>query len=325
MQENFIHFLSIEPAIININSKELGIINNTTILEQDIITNCKTIYVTYTPISNNNIYMPYTFQLNTENNVYSNSTNIQIIPYPNQQWDIILRPIEYSKTEDTKTILSKTIDKYYISAINNNKTSIFIYSNQNIVFSKTTQLLSNIKVDIQKNTIIIEGVIDNNSKEKYYILVIDTSTFSIMYEDICESIDISNESIKTAKNIHDIQNHIKINKIDFLSKSHDIYYTYPENNDINIQNTHLIPKAFMQCLIAHDERKLRMYLSSKYKETTLQQLNHYFGNIDDIHLNRHTHTQGVINYTILSDGKYKNYDFIVEDNTIIDIIEKDIN
>ena len=54
-----------------------------------------------------------------------------------------------------------------------------------------------------------------------------------------------------------------------------------------------------------------MYLESKFKT--------YFGDIQGIYLNRHIISPN-INYTI-KNNQYKNYDFIIENNKIMEIEE----
>ena len=80
MQENFLHFLSKEYCMLSINGNHIGTIDNINTFELDIITNTKNIFVSYSPIINASNYIPYTFNLETNNYPHTDSNYIRIIP-----------------------------------------------------------------------------------------------------------------------------------------------------------------------------------------------------------------------------------------------------
>lgn len=318
MNRNFIHFLSTVPGTIHINGTLLGTIDNTTTIEQDIITNCEKVYVTFEPFSDKNNYIPYTYVLKTDTRVECENEYINIVPFPENNWDIIMHPYTYTEFNDAKVLLSQNVGNYYISIVNDNATKVYIYSGQNVVFSKTLPLFSNAKIDHNKSLIIIEGVIDENT---YYLLVIDTTNFAILYDDYSESIEINETHIETLKNIHNIPHHARITKIDTSTLGVDTYYVYSDGEARLAPNKYYIPKAMLECLLAKDEKELHRYMSNKYSNITVENLNNFFGKVDGIYLNRHNHKDGTINYTLLSNGKYRNYDFLISNGAIVDIIE----
>ena len=216
MQKNFIHFLSKVPTNIYINGTYLGLINNQDCMELDIITNTEKIYVQNQPISNDKNYIPYTYILDTNNNVKSTNKNIQIIPFPNNQWDIIMEPLIFNQMQESKILLNKNISNYYISAINNIETTIYVYSGQNILINKVIPLLTNIKVEILKSLMVIEGIIDNNT---YYLLVLDLDTLNTLISGAYQSIQINENGIQVLQKTNNLPQYLKIIKFDLLSKN----------------------------------------------------------------------------------------------------------
>ena len=318
MQKNFIHFLSKVPTNIYINGTYLGLINNQDCMELDIITNTEKIYVQNQPISNDKNYIPYTYILDTNNNVKSTNKNIQIIPFPNNQWDIIMEPLIFNQMQESKILLNKNISNYYISAINNIETTIYVYSGQNILINKVIPLLTNIKVEILKSLMVIEGIIDNNT---YYLLVLDLDTLNTLISGTYQSIQINENGIQVLQKTNNLPQYLKIIKFDLLSKNIEYYYTYSNDNVINTKCKYYLPKLLLQSIIAQDNTTIHQLLSDKYANTNAKQLQSYFGQIDEIYLNRHSIKNEIINYTILSDNIYKNYDFVCHDGIILDIIE----
>lgn len=318
MQENFLHFISETPCLLSINGNNIGLIDNTTKMEIDLLVKTNQIYATFNPISEKNNSIPFTFRLNTLNTVKCDNEYIKIIPFPNNHYDIIMKPFYYYEISNPNILLNAMIGKFFVSIITDNATKITIYDGNNIIFNLTTIKMTSARGEMKKDLLIIEGVIDENI---YYLLVVDTKNFEILHNDISNSIENTLENILTYKKLNDISHHAEIVKISFENKNIEKYHVYENNTPRSPLNTLLIPMAFLESIKISDEKVCRQYLHSYHENTPILKFNNFFGNIEEIYLNRHDAIQEKINYTLLSSGIYKNYNFIMENNKIKDIEE----
>lgn len=317
MRENFIHLLSNIPCLVSINGKEIGKIDNENNMELDIITKTSNVYVSYTPISQKANAIPYTFLLNTNEQISSDNEYISIIPYPENHYDIIMRPFYYYQIKESKAILNVNVDKYFVSIVSDNLSRITILSGNTILLNITSPKLIEAKAELIKNTLVITGIIDNDT---YYLLVIDTTNFDIFYNDICHSIDNDSNCLQCYKKLSNLSHHATVSKINFEDKKKEIYNVYENDKSHNILSPYLIPQAFLECLSLNDENLARTFLSPKISTTPINKFKNFFGEIKEIFLNRHNIKQGKLNYTIFS-NEYKNYNFLIENNLIEDIEE----
>lgn len=316
MSENFIHFLSEEQCLININGENIGNIDNINNLELDIITKCNQIYVTYTPISTKpNI--PFTFLLDTKNKVYCENKFIKVIPFTDNHYDINMTPFYYHQNEQSKILLNSSIGKFLISITCDNSTKITIFDNSSIVFSLNTTLLSSARAEIQKDILIVEGIIDKNN---YYLLIIDTKSFEILHNDTSNSISKTTNNITSYKKLNNLSGHAQVFTFDYNNQK-EIYYVYENNSPKKIMYPDLIPLAFMEAIKINDDNLAKSYLHNSHANTPIQKFRDYFNTFDASYLNRHYQNENKYNYTIESNNIYKNYNFLMEDNKIKDIEE----
>ncbi|MBQ7351994.1 MAG: hypothetical protein IJW59_03960 [Clostridia bacterium] len=315
MKRNFLHFLSQENAILNINGQSIGIIDQQLSPQIDIISNTQSFFVTYEPISEKQQAMPYTFVLNTQNTPQSNNEYIKIIPFPNNHYDIIMNPFYYYQISQSQILFNDTIGKFFISITSDTSSHITIYSGASIVFSLNTIALIDAIVKQKKDYLIIEGIIDSDT---YQLIIIDTNNFSIVHNNIAHSVEEDNYHITSFKKLNTICKHAEICTFEFDKKQKDKYYVY-EDKSIDI-NPALIPLAFLQCISIGDEVKAMSFLSDNLSNTNITQLQGYFGEIKDIFINRHSITPHRQNYTINS-TRMRNYNFIIDNQKITDIEE----
>lgn len=317
MQENFLHFLSPVASRIECNGQHFGFIDNENTIELDLICKTNHIFISYIPISQDRQSIPYTVQINTENTPNTNNEYIKIVPFPNNHYDIIMKPFYYYQMADSTVLFNGNIDKYFISITTNTVTNITIFSGKTIVFNKNTKKIINVKVEKKEETIVITGIINDDN---YLMLIVDTNNFNIIYEDIVQSIEDNSTSITSLKNINSIYDYSKVCKFNFSSKQSENYFVY--NNRFEEHNIHpfLIPQAMLESIKVEDEHLAKSLLSNKYNTTTIQQLKSYFGDIKEIHFNRHQNNPYKVNYTIKSD-KYRNYNFLIDNNIVCDIEE----
>lgn len=319
MKENFIHLLSETPCLISINGKDLGVIDNTNNFEIDLITKTEKLFVTYTPIINQKNMLPYTFLLNTIDSPKSDNEYIKIVPYPNNNYDIIMKPFYYYQIDEAKVLLNQSLGNYYVSIITDTITRINILSATSIVFTlNITTTLKEAKAESKKELIIIKGIVDNDT---YYLLIIDSTNFSILHNDISHSIEVDDGFYQSLKKLNNISHHAIVNKIDFEKKSIEKFYVYEDNYATPPNDELIIPRAFLECVIIQDIELAKNFLSPNYSNTQIIQFQNYFGDIKEIYLNRHLIKQGKINYTIFTNNKYKNYNFVMVDGKISDIEE----
>jgi len=317
MKENFIHFLSEEQCLININGNNIGNIDNINNLAIDIITKCNQVYVSYTPISKSpNI--PFTFLLNTKDNVSTDSEYIKVIPFPSNHYDIIMKPFYYYQVDHTKILLNTMIGKFFVSITSDTSTKITIYDNTNVVFNLNTMALTSARAEIQKDILIIEGIIDDYN---YYLLILDTKTFEILHNDISNSINRSATSITSYKKLNNLSGHAEVYSLDFEKKEKESYHVYENNTPKIPLHNALIPKAFMEAIEIKDDKLAKSYLHASHSNTPIQKFRDYFKSFKNIYLNRHIQNDDKINYTIEYNNDYKNYNFLMEDNKIKDIEE----
>ena len=318
MKENFLHFTSDTPCMININGKNIGCIDNLSCMELDVITKTDNIYVTYDPITIQTQALPYTFLLNTNNQPSTNNKNTRIVPFPNNNYDIILTPFYFYQIIDSTVLFNGTIGKYFVSVVSDSSTKIIIYSGLNIVFSTIVPKFSAVKVEQKKSIILIHGIIDSDT---YYILAIDSTDFKILYNDITHSIEETEDDAIIYKTINTMCHHAKICNINFNSKAKDEYFVYEEDQPYSNINPLLIPFAFLECIKISDEKSSKIFLSSKLASNNISNFQEYFGNIDGIYLNRHNINAHKLNYTIMSNNHFRNFNFVMDNNKINEIEE----
>lgn len=317
MQENFLHFLSDVPSNLECNGQNIGFIDNERIFELDLLTKTEHVFINYIPISQSQQSIPYTFKLNTENTPFSDNSYIKIIPFPNNHYDIIMKPFYYYQITDSQVLYSGSIDKYFISITNNEQTNITIFSGANIVFNKSITKIINVKVEKNENVIVITGIIDENN---YHLILIDITNFNLVYDDIIQSIEDCKNIIKTYKPINTLCNHAKVFNYNFSTKESDTFYVYEDDNEKSSIPPILIPQAFLECVKIQDENLCKSFLTNNFNNTKIEHLEGYFGKINEIYFNRHQTNSNKINYTIKSD-RYRNYNFLLDNNKIYDIEE----
>lgn len=316
MKESFLHLLSETKGIFRINGQYLGTIDNKTNMELDVISHTKSIFVTFEPIEDSPRAIPYTFSLNTEDSPRSSNEYIKIVPFPNNHYDIVMKPFYYYQISQSEILFNGNVGKFFVSIIADNITRITIFSGASIVFSYNVERFSFAKVEEHKEKIIIQGVINDN---QYRLIIINTEEFKVIYDDISHSIEETNEYICSYKKINTICNHALVWKFTYSDNNIEKYYVY-ENAPKKEINNILIPYAFLQCVSIGDESMAKNFLSNKFATTSINQLQEYFNKIDEIYLNRHNFSFAKQNYTIKS-SSMKNYNFLIDNSRIQDIEE----
>jgi hypothetical protein len=174
-------------------------------------------------------------------------------------------------------------------------------------------------VEYLYENIIVEGA----SNDNYYLLIIKSDDMKILFDSNCQSIEKDNDTIECLTKLNDISKTAEVNKINLKDKKIDKYYVYQFDEEIKPTSDILIPMNFLESIKIGDENVAKKLLSDSFSSANISTLNNYFGNFNEIYLNRHCNKVGIFNYTIKCDT-FKNYDFIIENNKIIDIQEVEI-
>lgn len=316
MRENFLHFLSTTPATISVNGYNIGTIDNEQTFELDMLTKTDKIYVNYEPISEEKHYLPYSSKINTT--TYPDTTNeyIEIVPFPNNHYDIIMKPFYYYELRDARVLYSAMVGKFFVSIISTNHTSITIYSGNSIVYQNNIPLLQNAKVDIKNNIMTLKGIISN---DEYYLLLLNTTNFETIFSDIVHSIDEEQNQIMSVKKLHNLPHHAVVCKVEYNPYKKEIFNVYEKDTTTPPTSKYFIPLYFLDALKIKDETLCKSMLSPKLFSSPLSKFENYFGNINEVYFNRHQ-VGTDINITIKSNG-YKNYNFSIVDGKIDDIDE----
>jgi len=317
MKENFLHFISDTPCMLSINGEKVGNIDNVTHLEIDIVTKTNYAYITYEPITYKTQALPYTILLNTKDVPTTYNEHTRIVPFPNNNYDIIMSPFYYYHVIDSKVQFNGSVGKYFVSVVTDTATRVIIYSGLTIIFSTTLPVFSAVKVEETKNTIIIEGIVD---EDNYYLLAVDTNNFEVIFSDFVQSIDKTSEDITLYKSVGTLCKHAIVNHINLNTKAKEEYYVFEDNTANTNINPLLIPQAFLECVKVSDEKSAKQFMSNKYSSTSIDNFKEYFGEINEIHINRHEINPHKLNYTIKS-SSWRNYNFVMDNNLIEDIEE----
>ena len=317
MKENFLHFVSDSPSMLSLNGKNIGNIDNKTCFGLDVITKTNHIYVTYEPISNKNQALPYTVLIDTQSEPKTENEYIRVVPFPNNNYDIIMKPFYYYQISESNVLFNGTVSKYFVSITSDTSCKVIIYSGVTIVFSINIVALTAVSVEEHKGIIVIKGVVDEST---YYLLAINTEDFSIIHNDIVHSIENNSDEISAYKELGTLCNHAQVCNIDFNTKTKNSYYVFASDTPNTNINSALIPMAFLECIQIQDEKTAKLFLSNNYQNSNISQFCNYFGNFTDIQLNRHELILHKLNYSIKSD-KWHNYNFLIENNKIYEIEE----
>ena len=324
MKDFSIHILSSDAGNIYINGKFVGLLDNLDNFSIDLKVYSKTLVITKEPISNEKkLLLPYTVKISFESNIKSDSELLEIVPYKNNEYEILLKACDVKHYKPLTKIFDEEIDGFNVVVVNDGNSYINIYKNGILKWSDATMEINNITCEHKNNKIIIKGITLNAN---YYLIVLNEN-FEVLFNGEAEKIEQDDYQIKLLKKINDIAKHAIVKTINYTDEQPvEDYYVYLKPDAVITDNTKLIPYAFLEAVKVKNYSLAKQYLSAELNlKTKNEHLENYFQNLKNIYYNSYNNNNYVINYTILCDNNYKSYDFTVFNNKIEDIEEVYLN
>lgn len=295
----FIHIRSKIPAIISINGEPIKH-NNPDIM-------CTTdFYIAFFPTTHNN-YLPCAISTNNT----SHHSAITQIPYNDNHIEIFYNPTPLPIKTTEHCMLSKKYNNFNITITNSNQSYISILSTT-FQHTSTTQKLEGIVFKSFDGYILITGHNDSNQQ---YLLIFNTKTKKVIIESLFSNIEMKKNEIKALKQDKYCNNYGTIYTFDFNTKKLTHYNVYTSKSHPS-KTKEIIPFQFLKSIQYEDYSQSLKLLENT--DATPEKLKQFFGNIQEIYFNGYSKD---INYTILSDLKYRNFTFHIANNKIVDIEE----
>lgn len=320
--KNFsIHIKSEDICNIYINGNFAGLIDNIETFTLDLRVYTNKLIITKEPVSKQKkLLLPYTIKLSLNDKPSCDSELVKVVPYKNQEYDIMLKSGEVKSHKKLEKVFDNYIEQYNLVVVNDGLSYINIYENGAIRLTLSTQELNTISAEKHDDIMLIKAITLNN---KYFIMAINCQNFEVVYNQEVEKFEQNENEIKTLENINDIAKHGKVFSL-YLKQPYTTYsyFVYMNNGVEPIMQPKLIPYAFLEAIKIKNYALAKQYLSEKLlKNTTDEHLDNYFYDLKDIHYNTYNDNENIINYTLFCGDKIKSYDFSVYNAKIDDIEE----
>lgn len=318
MKQYNLHFLSKIACSVFINGNNVGVIDNEKSFFIDIISYCDSLTIAADPVSN--LHISNTFRLTkTNSGIISSSNFVSVVPYPNNNFDIILDFAKQNNSESPLNVFNQTLNGYSVMVTNSITSIVSIFKNTNCLFSSSVNTLKNISCEYKNNLIIVSAL----SPDSEFLLVFDTNENTIIICDEFLKVEKSDNQIKALKPLNDFFKHGIVKTLNIETKQFSNYTVFINNTNSNISDS-LIPYAFLECVKANDYKKAKSYLDSSLGEITNSKLDGYFNNIKNIYYNCYFFEPNQINCTLETSDGYKNYTFTLLNSKICEIEENTI-
>ncbi len=237
--------------------------------------NNENIFLQIFPIDNALCFNPYIVMLSLSNNeLTSESNQIEIIKNCTNNYDILITPKNFTHQNQNKILhLPKTYAQQNPNTAQNQNENIILNgtlltilcSNNPPLYFNLKSPMQSPKVQTQNDCYIISNKEPNNTKLKQLaILNPKTNKLKSFY---CHHFRIDSNSITIITELKDYANHIKVLK---LALDNDLSkldcYTGITSPPKLIQNTKIIPYAFLQNIKAKDFKEARKYLNENFSQ-----------------------------------------------------------
>ena len=295
----FIHIRSSIPAIISINGEPIKQQNLDIISKKDF-------YIAFFPTSQDK-YLPCAISTSP----HYHPSSIKQIPYKDNHYDILFTPSPLPIKNQDICILNKKYNNCIFNITNNNDSFITI-SSSSFSHSSTTSKIEGATFKNLDGYAIISG---NTITKLQYLLIFNTKSKKIVVEGLFDTIEINKLELKALKKDKTHQGYGKVYNFNFETKKLANYNVHINSLTMPLKEE-IIPFQFLKCLQYEDFSQCLTFLENK--DATHEKLKLYFGKIDEIYFNGYSNE---INYTILTDNKYRNFTFHIAKNKIVDIEE----
>lgn len=317
MKQYNLHFLSKIACSVFINGNNVGVIDNNKTFFIDIISYSNSLIIAADPIDQNSSYISNTFRLSRDNNkLTSSSSFVTIVPYPNNNFDVILDFAKQNTPSPMLTVYNQTFNGYSVMVTNSNNSIVSIFKNTECLFSNACETLNNIACEYKNNLIILTA----NSNNDDFLLVFDTTNNKALICDNFLKIEKFETEIKALKPINDLFYHGIVKTLNLETKQFSNYTVFIKNTNFNLSHS-LIPYAFLECVKAKDYKQAKNYLDSSLGSITNNKLDAYFNEIKNIYYNCYFFEPNQTNCTLDTATGYKNYTFTLLNDKICEIEE----
>ena len=301
--KNIVHIKSQIPASIAIN----GQLFDTSKMD---VMYSNNFYVTFYP-RDKDTYMPCVTAIESD----LLPPEIKKVPFNNGHCDIIYNPTKIPQQNNEIVILNKKY-KNTIFTIKNSSQSFITISNSTKSHCSTTRLISS----TQFKTIDEYAIIIGNCDTKHtYLLIYNTQKQSVVVENIFEQVEISKSNIKALKQEKSIVGYGSIYEFSTQTKSLNKYYAYIEKTTNLGDNNEIVVMSFLESVKYGDYKNSLKYFENS---PSIEHIKNYFGDIKEIHFNGYSEE---VNFTVLSDCKYRNFTFSLNNHKIVEIEENKMN
>lgn len=312
----FLHFTSPVACSLSINGefvKNSDKLNNRYI---SIATLKKTIYFTYQPISSNKTYLPFTQMLKiSNNNVHSQSSYVQVIPFKNNHYEIALTPALSATNTISNVVFEEYFGKLNVVLLNNNSGNIFVYESNKLKKQLVTENIQDAIITQKQNVLVIKCSLENG----FYLALLNVDTLEVILEHECDHIEDSDTEIKAMIKLYDIAKQAEVHTYNYETSKIDNYKVYLKESAIITKDKHLIPLAFLQAIKCDNLELARTYLSNELANAPEEFFADYFGSIQSIYFDRYNLDTADVYYTVLANDEYFKYEFTIDSGKIIEI------
>ncbi len=316
MREFSLHFYTNTPCNVFVNGEMIGFIDNKDNFFIDIVSFSEQLIISCEPICEDNIlYLPCSFRLNyVGNNLICSSNNIEIVPFPNHNFDIIL-DCKLMMVNSKSTLLSKKIDGYTILTMVDTISTISIFLDDKNLYTCKYAQLSNLEYERTKDLILVKG----NSNNNVFFLAFNTTDNKVILSGTYNSIEKTKDNIKVLKSENKTLLTATVYSLNLSNNEVEKYNVYL-NDYHETKQTSLIPYSFLEAIKDSNYNLAICMLDNNFIKADKDKLNGYFGKIEKIYYNCYNQNKNAVNYTIYN-GKYSNYNFYINNSKIIEIEE----
>lgn len=292
------------------------------------------IVIEFTPFAQKGVNMiPYAVKVKIEDNTVSLDTDlVTVIDWGANNYE--LRFKQYSvdtyvppQALAQAVVYEETNDETVFTVYKDNKCRIVIESN-NLFYTHTLKgIIENPHIKINDADDRIVCAVTGKCGKNYYLLIILVKEkCEILFEQIANKVTFNKNNIQITKALHDMQGRMinytmTYDGSKYVQTSKSIEYSY--NHEYKNK---LVPYALLEAIMAKDTNEASKYLC---EELEAENLFEFFGNIVEIDEPKFTsyNKENIISVINKENNQYKatDFQFIIESDKIIDIIEQDIS